>query len=163
MVSKVSAASMCCYGLQAHSELVTSTGTSSICTAIRSLDEKLFYTPWYLRSFPSAVSTNTTVSSGSLGSHNHSNQQTTTRKSAKVLASQHPVTSANVRFSRHSVSESLFRSRLVPELSKAGGGVCLVLCRVLLHRVCTVPGDIFPEDLDIASERGYDSIYSQAK
>jgi hypothetical protein len=152
VVSKASAASISCYGLLGH--LNIRAATNSISTVIRDLDEKLFCTPWYLRSTPSAVCpTNMTSGDG--------NQQM--RKSAKLFAGQHPVISANVRFSKYSVSASLLRSHLVEEMSRSGGGVCLVLCRVLLHRVCTVPGSVFPEDIDIACERGYDSIYSQAK
>lgn len=145
VISKASAASFCSYGLLGHSD------ASSLPVVIHRLEQQLFTTPWYLRSIPS------------INEDGSSNSSQHVKKSAKLQARQNPVISENVRFSRHSISKSLLRSGMASELDKSAGGVCLALCRVLLHRVCTVPGDISSEDMNVACERGYDAIYSQAK
>lgn len=108
---------------------------------------------------------------------------TSKTKSAQELAASHHVNPHHLRFSKHSLSPSMLSNissetadidelsggyeniqtnEMSNEATVEGGGVCLVLCRVLMFRVCTVPGVIEEKDVRKAIAKGYDAIYSQS-
>ena len=130
------------------------------------LSETAYHKPWFLRDTSDAY------------------ELTSQTKSAQELANSHHVNTHRLRFSKHSLSPSMlsdtcnettvnmdtnsngFENTLKNDLSNEatieGGGVCLVLCRVLLYRVCTVPGVVEEKDVRKAISKGYDAIYSQS-
>ena len=80
---------------------------------------------------------------------------TSKTKSAYELASVGHAHLKSLRFSKHSININLLtiddndgtdsthlKDLLAKEATIEGGGVCVVLCRALLYRVCTVPGVI---------------------
>ena len=101
-------------------------------------------------------------------------------KSAKELSNINHINPNILRFSKHSISLNMLQQQPInnnnnnnntnikncdfeKEASIEGGGICIVLCRVLLYRVCTVTGNIEERDIHKAIQKGYDAIYSQSK
>lgn len=132
---------------------------------VTKLSESAYHKPWFLRDTSDAY------------------ELTSQTKSAQELANSHHVDKHRLRFSKHSLSPSMLsdacnetidmdannrgfentqQNDLSNEATIEGGGVCLVLCRVLLYRVCTVPGVVEEKDIRKAIAKGYDAIYSQS-
>lgn len=105
-------------------------------------------TPWFLRNTTDRYSSQLLhIPQSILQSHDHVDH----------------VSLDHLRFSKWSISSALIDSPTGAALDIDQGGACLVVCKVLLERVCTVAGAVDARDIAKARQKGYDAIYSQAK
>ena len=105
-------------------------------------------TPWFLRNMTPRYSSQL---------HHISQSASQLHDSVDHLSLDH------LRFSKWSISSALIDSPTGAALDIDQGGACLLVCKVLLERVCTVAGVVEARDIAKARPKGYDAIYSQAR